>query len=70
MMFLELTSYDNNEKIMLNIDRIQSIYQIKAATYIYIGEVVYRVKENYEDIAKCIGNVININIKAESWKEE
>lgn len=70
MMFLELTLYDNNEKIMLNIDRVQSIYQTKAATYIYIGEVVYRVKENYEDIAKCIGNVININIKAESEDKE
>lgn len=53
-MFLELHKWDNNEKIMLNIDMIQSIYQEKEASYIYIGQIVYRVKESYEDIAKCI----------------
>ena len=54
MIFLELHLSDNNEKILLNINRINSIYQIKGTTYIYTGDVVYRVKESYEDIAKNI----------------
>ncbi len=54
MMFLELTLYDNNEKIMLNIHRIKSVYQEGRMVYVYIGEVVYRVKESYEDIAKSL----------------
>lgn len=53
-MFIELHLEENDNKIMLNIDRIQSIYTQKGGTYIYIGEVVYHVKESYEDIAKCI----------------
>jgi hypothetical protein len=58
-MFLELHIFENDEKIMLNINRIQSIYQEKAATYIYIGEVAYRVKESYEDVIKCINEHYN-----------
>lgn len=53
-MFLELHLSDNDEKIMLNIDRINSIYQIHAVTNIYAGEVVYQVKESYEEIADAI----------------
>lgn len=54
-MFIELHLEENDNKIMLNIDRIQSIYQAKGATYVCISETfVYRVKESYEDIAKCI----------------
>ena len=55
-MFLELHLSDNNEKIMLNIDRINSIYQIKGATNIYAGEVVYQVKESYAQIVESINN--------------
>ena len=58
MMFLELHLSDNDEKIMLNIDNINSIYQTKGTTNIYAGEVVYRVKESYEDIAKGIENIV------------
>ena len=54
MMFLELHKAENDEKIMLNLDKIQSIYQEKAATYIYIGQIVYRVKESYEEIVEFI----------------
>lgn len=54
MMFLELHKAENDEKIMLNLDKIQSIYQEKEATYIYIGQIVYRVKESYEDIVNAI----------------
>lgn len=59
LMFLELHIFENDEKIMLNINRIHSIYQEKAATYIYIGEIVYRVKESYEDVIKCINEHYN-----------
>lgn len=55
-MFLELHLFESNEKIMLNIDKIQSIYQENAATYVYIGRIVYRVKESYEDIVEAINN--------------
>jgi hypothetical protein len=58
-MFIELHLSDNNEKIMLNINRINSIYQTNGKTNIYAGEVVYRVKESYEDIAKCIDKYYN-----------
>ena len=57
-MFLELHLLDNDEKIMLNINRINSVYQTNEATYIYVGEVTYRVKENYEHIKELINNCI------------
>ncbi len=53
-MFLELHLLDNNEKIMLNINCINSIYQKNGKTNIYVGEVVYCVKENYEQIKELI----------------
>lgn len=60
-MFLELHLSDNNEKIMLNINRINSIYQTNGKVEIYTGEVVYRVKESYEDIAKIIEMIYRYN---------
>ena len=54
-MFLELTLSDNNAKILFNINRINSIYQ-KGTTYIYVGEVVYQVRESYEEIVNAIKN--------------
>lgn len=59
-MFLELHLFDDDEKVTLNINRIQSIYQKKGATYIYIGEIVYRVKESYEDVIKSINNYYDL----------
>ena len=59
MMFLKLHKAENDEKIMLNLDKIQSIYQEKAATYIYIGQIVYRVKESYEEIVEVINKYGN-----------
>lgn len=53
-MFLELHLLDDGEKIMLNINRINSIFQTNGITNIYAGEDVYRVKESYEDIVKLI----------------
>ena len=53
-MFLELTLSDNNAKILFNINRINSIYQIKGTTNIYVGEVVYQVRERYEEIVEAI----------------
>ena len=58
-MFLELHLPENNEKIMLNINRINSIIQMGEGTNVYIGEVVYRVKESYDDIAKHIDKYYN-----------
>ena len=52
-MFLELTLSDNNAKIIININRINSIYQ-KGITNIYVGEVVYQVCESYEEIVNAI----------------
>lgn len=49
-MFLELHLVENDNKIILNIDRIQSILQERVGVSIYIGEIVYRVKEDYEEI--------------------
>lgn len=59
-MFLELTLSDNNAKIIFNINRINSIYQIKGATNIYAGEVVYQVRESYEEILKAINRYCNL----------
>lgn len=61
-MFLELHLFEDDEKILLNINKIQSIYQKEEATYIYIGEVVYRIKENYEDVIKAINNYYDLPI--------
>lgn len=58
-MFLELHKAEDNEKIMLNLDKIQSIYQRKGETYIYVGLSIYKVKESYEDIVKCIDKYYN-----------
>lgn len=58
-MFLELHLSSNNEKIMVNINRISSIYQSNGRAHIYAGEVVYQVKENYEDIVKSIDKYYN-----------
>lgn len=59
-MFLELHLSDNNEKIMLNINHINSIYQTNKKTNIYVGEVVYQVKESYEEIVKAINEYSNL----------
>ena len=58
-MFIELHLLDNDEKIMLNINRINSIYQMYGTANIYTGEVIYRVKENYEDIVKILDKSYN-----------
>lgn len=53
-MFLELTLSDNNAKILFSINRINCIFQIKGVTNIYIGEVVYQVRESYEEIVEIL----------------
>lgn len=59
--FVELHLLDNNEKVMLNINRINSIYQINGKVTIYDEEVVYRVKESYEEVVALINNCIGRN---------
>lgn len=56
MMFLELTLSNNNSKMLVNINRINSIYQTSETTNLYVGEVVYQVSENYEEIVEAINN--------------
>ena len=58
-MFLELHLSDNNEKVMLNINRINSIYQTNGKANIYVGEIIYRVKESYEEVVSAINNCIS-----------
>ena len=53
-MFIELHLLDDGEKIMINMDRIKSVYRIKGITYVYIDDVAYKVKESYEDIHRNI----------------
>jgi len=59
-MFIQLHLSENDEKIMLNINRINSIYQTEKVVYIYTGDVVYRVKESYEDIVESIQTPLQV----------
>lgn len=58
-MFLELHLSDYNKKIMININRINSICQENEKANVYVGAVFYRVKENYEQIKEIIKNCIS-----------
>ena len=58
-MFVELHLSNNNEKVMLNINRINSIYEANGKANIYVEEVVYRVKESYEEVVAAINNCIS-----------
>lgn len=53
-MFIELHLLSDNEKILVNIDRIKSIYRYKGETHVSMGEVSFRVKESYEDVRHII----------------
>jgi hypothetical protein len=52
--FIELHLLDDDEKIIINVDRIKSVYRWKGITYVYIGETAYKVKESYNDIRRNI----------------
>lgn len=53
--FIELHLMDgSNETIMINIDRVKSIYSYEGITRVYVGEVEYKVKESYENIYRQI----------------
>lgn len=53
--FIELHLMDgSNETIMINIDRVKSIYSYKGITRVYVGEVEYKVKESYENMYRQI----------------
>ena len=57
-MFLELHLSNDNEKIMVNIYKINSIYQAgESITNIYIDGTIYQVKESYEQIKEAINNL-------------
>ena len=53
-MFIELHMLDNNEKIMISIDKIQCISQVNGMTAVRLVDCVFRVKESYEQIRQMI----------------
>ena len=53
-MFLELTLLGDNAKILINITRINSIYQKDRVTKIYTDNDIYLVSESYEEIVEAI----------------
>lgn len=57
---LELHLCDGDEKILINLDNVNAIYQQSKKTQIYVGGVIYRVKESYADIMEAMGNYYNL----------
>ncbi len=57
-MFLELTLYSTDKKILINISNINAIYaqEWEKKTIILVGAAMYAVKESYEDIVEAINN--------------
>ena len=55
-MFLELTLYQTEEKILININNVCAIFKGAGTTDILFGEEAYRVLESYEDIVNAIDN--------------
>lgn len=53
-MFIELTLYSTEEKVLINIDQICAIYPFMELTNILVGKEYFGVKESYKDITKCI----------------
>lgn len=58
-MFIEFHLLDNNEKIMLNINHINSIYQTNGKAIINVNKICYEVAESYEEIVAAINNHIS-----------
>lgn len=56
-MFLELTFYSNDEKLLININRVSVIYPGVQTTDIVVDGVVYAVKESYKDIVEAINRI-------------
>jgi len=55
-MFLELHLYENNKKFIVNLNKVNTVYMENEITAIYIGDVVYRIKESYSEIVDAIGS--------------
>ena len=53
-MFIELTLYSTEEKVLINIDHICAIYPFMELTNILVGKEYFGVKESYEDIVNCL----------------
>lgn len=53
-MFLELTFYSTDEKVLINLNKVSAIYPGKGTTDIIVDGVLYSVKESYEAVAKAI----------------
>lgn len=60
-MFIEFHLYDGGEKILFNINNINVVHQLPGKTLIYVGEVDYRIKENYADVIDAINNYYNLS---------
>lgn len=55
-MFLELTLYSTEEKVLININRIGVVCPFMELTNIQVDGEIWGVKESYEDIVKAINN--------------
>lgn len=60
-MFIEFHLKDSNEKILVNLNKINAIYQQGSLTMIYAGEVVYSIKETYSEVVDAINNYYNLS---------
>ena len=61
MMFIEFHNYHNGEKILFNIANINIIYPKKGHTKIFIGGVVYEIRETYSEVIDAINNYYNLS---------
>ena len=56
-MFIELHRFEDDKKVMFNINNINTIYEDTTDVYIYVGEIAYRVKETYAQIKELLQEV-------------
>ena len=59
-MFIELHMLDDNAKILLNIQKIQSIGQMEGIICIDVGDSIFRVRESYEQIRQAMSRITTI----------
>lgn len=64
-MFLELHRSEDNKKVLFNVNNINTIYEDTTDVYIYVGEIVYRVKESYSEIINVLNRCLFEEVKAD-----
>ena len=68
-MFIELHMLDDNEKMLMNINKIQSLGQMEGIVCIDVGDSIFRVRESYDQICQVISKITMIE-KVESEDNE